>query len=78
LRAIAEGTAGAVGEELLRGLVRTVADAFGARLVFVGRRTARTCASSRADTTPRSWRNRVASPVGAGTDVTTLIPPGAG
>src|SRR5689334_11181338 len=36
LRAIAEGTAGAVGEEFLRGLVRHVAEAFGAKLVFVG------------------------------------------
>jgi signal transduction histidine kinase len=36
LRAIAEGTAGAVGEEFLRGLVRNVAEAFGAKLVFVG------------------------------------------
>jgi signal transduction histidine kinase len=35
LRAIAEGTAGAVGEEFLRGLVRNVAEAFGAKLVFV-------------------------------------------
>ena len=36
LRAIAEGTAGAVGEEFLRVLVRNVAEAFGAKLVFVG------------------------------------------
>ena len=36
LAAIAEGTAGAVGEEFLRGLVRNVAQAFGARLAFVG------------------------------------------
>jgi signal transduction histidine kinase len=36
LRAIAEGTAGAVGEEFLRGLVGNVAEAFGAKLVFVG------------------------------------------
>jgi signal transduction histidine kinase len=35
LRAIAEGTAGAVGDEFLRGLVRSVAEAFGAKLVFV-------------------------------------------
>jgi signal transduction histidine kinase len=35
LRAIAEGTAGAVGDEFLRGLVRNVAEAFGAKLVFV-------------------------------------------
>ncbi len=39
LRAIAEGTAGTVGEEFLRGLVRTVAEAFGAKLVFVGEPT---------------------------------------
>src|SRR5215218_10343485 len=36
LLAVAEGTAGTVGEEFLRGLVRTVAEAFGAKLVFVG------------------------------------------
>ncbi len=36
LRAIAEGTAGAVGDEFLRVLVRNVAEAFGAKLVFVG------------------------------------------
>jgi signal transduction histidine kinase len=36
LRAIAEGTAGDVGDEFLRGLVRNVAEAFGAKLVFVG------------------------------------------
>src|SRR4051812_6520192 len=36
LRAIAEGTASAVGDEFLRGLVRNVAEAFGAKLVFVG------------------------------------------
>jgi signal transduction histidine kinase len=36
LRAIAEGTASAVGEEFLRVLVRNVAEAFGAKLVFVG------------------------------------------
>ena len=36
LRAVAEGTAGAVGEEFLRGLVRSVAEAFGAKLAFVG------------------------------------------
>ncbi len=35
LRAIAEGTAGEVGDEFLRGLVRTVAEAFGAKFVFV-------------------------------------------
>jgi signal transduction histidine kinase len=35
LRAIAEGTAGAVGEEFLRGLVRSVAEAFGAKMAFV-------------------------------------------
>jgi signal transduction histidine kinase len=39
LRAIAEGTAGAVGEEFLRGLVRTVAEAFGAKLAFVAEAT---------------------------------------
>jgi signal transduction histidine kinase len=39
LRAIAEGTAGAVGEEFLRVLVRNVAEAFGAKLVFVGEAT---------------------------------------
>jgi signal transduction histidine kinase len=36
LRAVAEGTAGAVGEEFLRSLVRSVAEAFGSKLVFVG------------------------------------------
>jgi signal transduction histidine kinase len=35
LRAIAEGTAGTVGEAFLRQLVRHVAEAFGARLAFV-------------------------------------------
>ena len=35
-RAIAEGTAGEVGDEFLRGLVRTSAEAFGAKFVFVG------------------------------------------
>jgi signal transduction histidine kinase len=35
LRAIAEGTAGAVGDEFLRGLVRSVAEAFGAKMAFV-------------------------------------------
>jgi signal transduction histidine kinase len=35
LRAVAEGTAGTVGEAFLRGLVRHVAEAFGARLAFV-------------------------------------------
>ena len=35
LCAVAEGTAGAVGEEFLRGLVRHVAEAFGARMVMV-------------------------------------------
>ena len=39
LRAIAEGTAAAVGEEFLRVLVRSVAEAFGAKLVFVGELT---------------------------------------
>ncbi len=39
LRAIAEGTAGAVGDEFLRGLVRNVAEAFGAKLVFVAEAT---------------------------------------
>ena len=39
LRAIAEGTAGAVGEEFLRGLVRTVAEAFGAKMAFVAEAT---------------------------------------
>jgi signal transduction histidine kinase len=39
LRAIAEGTAGAVGEEFLRGLVRNVAQAFGARMAFVAEAT---------------------------------------
>ena len=39
LRAIAEGTAGAVGQEFLRGLVRNLAEAFGAKLVFVGEPT---------------------------------------
>jgi signal transduction histidine kinase len=35
LRAIAEGTAGTVGEAFLRGLVRHAAEAFGAKLAFV-------------------------------------------
>ncbi len=35
LRAVAEGTAGTVGEAFLRGLVRHVAEAFGAKLAFV-------------------------------------------
>lgn len=39
LRAIAEGTAGAVGEEFLRSLVRNVADAFGAKLAMVAEAT---------------------------------------
>src|SRR3954466_9158255 len=36
LRAVAEGTAGAGGDAFLRDLVRHVAEAFGAKLVFVG------------------------------------------
>jgi signal transduction histidine kinase len=36
LRAVAEGTAGAVGDEFLRSLVRSVAEAFGSKLAFVG------------------------------------------
>jgi signal transduction histidine kinase len=39
LRAIAEGTAGAIGEEFLRVLVRNVAEAFGAKLAFVAEAT---------------------------------------
>jgi signal transduction histidine kinase len=39
LRAIAEGTAGVVGDEFLRGLVRNAAEAFGAKLVFVAEAT---------------------------------------
>ena len=39
LRAIAEGTASAVGEDFLRVLVRTLAEAFGAKLAFVGEAT---------------------------------------
>jgi signal transduction histidine kinase len=39
LRAIAEGTAGAVGEEFLRSLVRNVAEAFGAKMAFVAEAT---------------------------------------
>jgi signal transduction histidine kinase len=35
LRAVAEGTAGAVGEEFLRGLARNVAEAFAAKLVLI-------------------------------------------
>jgi hypothetical protein len=35
LRAVAEGTAGAVGDEFLRGLVRHVALAFDAKFAFV-------------------------------------------
>jgi signal transduction histidine kinase len=35
LAAVAEGTAGAVGEQFLRGLVRSVAEAFAAKLVLV-------------------------------------------
>ncbi len=35
LCAVAEGTAGAVGDEFLRGLVRHVAEAFGAKMVMV-------------------------------------------
>jgi signal transduction histidine kinase len=35
LRSVAEGTAGQVGEEFLRGLVRHVADALSARMVLV-------------------------------------------
>ena len=35
LRSVAEGTAGSVGEEFLRGLVRHVADALSARMVLV-------------------------------------------
>jgi signal transduction histidine kinase len=35
LRAVAEGTAGAVGEEFLRCLARNVAEAFGAKLVLI-------------------------------------------
>src|ERR687886_356183 len=39
LRTIAEGTAGAVGDEFLRCLVRNVAEALGARLAFVAEAT---------------------------------------
>jgi signal transduction histidine kinase len=39
LRAVAEGTAGAVGEEFLRSLVRHVALAFDAKLAFVAEAT---------------------------------------
>jgi signal transduction histidine kinase len=39
LRAVAEGTAGAVGDEFLRSLVRHVALAFDAKLVFVAEAT---------------------------------------
>jgi signal transduction histidine kinase len=39
LRAVAEGTAGAVGDEFLRCLVRHVALAFGAKLAFVAEAT---------------------------------------
>jgi signal transduction histidine kinase len=39
LRAIAEGTAGAVGDEFLRSLVRHLAQAFGAKLAFVAEAT---------------------------------------
>src|SRR5215210_7901398 len=35
LRAVAEGTAGAVGDEFLRCLVRHVAEAFGAKMAMV-------------------------------------------
>jgi hypothetical protein len=35
LRTVAEGTAGAVGDEFLRGLVRHVALAFDAKFAFV-------------------------------------------
>src|SRR3712207_5616906 len=35
LRAVAEGTAGAVGEEFLRSLVQHLAEAFGAKLAMV-------------------------------------------
>ena len=35
LRTVAEGTAGAVGDEFLRSLVRHLAEAFDARLAFV-------------------------------------------
>ena len=35
LCAVAEGTAGAVGDAFLRGLVRHVAEAFGAKMVMV-------------------------------------------
>ena len=36
LRAVAEGTAGEVGDAFLRGLVRSVAEAVAAKLVLVG------------------------------------------
>jgi signal transduction histidine kinase len=36
LRAVAEGTAGVIGDEFLRSLVRCAAEAFGARIAFVG------------------------------------------
>ena len=39
LRAVAEGTAGAVGEAFLRGLVRSVAEALAAKLVLVAEAT---------------------------------------
>jgi signal transduction histidine kinase len=39
LRALAEGTAGEIGEEFLRSLVRSLADAFDAKLAFVAEAT---------------------------------------
>jgi signal transduction histidine kinase len=39
LRAVAEGTAGEVGDAFLRGLVRSVAEALAAKLVLVGEAT---------------------------------------
>ncbi|HSD75782.1 MAG TPA: histidine kinase, partial [Solirubrobacteraceae bacterium] len=39
LRAVAEGTAGAVGDQFLRSLVRSLAEALGAKLAFVAEAT---------------------------------------
>ena len=62
LRTVAEGTAGAVGDEFLRCLVRHVALAFDAKFAFVAEATrarpASTCGWSAAGTTATGWTSR--------------------
>ena len=61
LAAVAEGTAGAVGDEFLRCLAQHVAEAFAAKMVLIGEADDPTGMHVRtlpAGTTARSWRSR--------------------